>query len=148
MQHHSSSSTAGGGYPPRPANLSGGDEDIHDSAPLLAHAAPDVRFGIPQSASRPAVRYQLSDTGRGAGGESDIGLPGRAENGVEYENGYGNGGLNGYGNGGLNGYGGGGGDEDDETMVHYGPVPVRVMRRNRTQKRVALVALFTHPHTS
>ncbi len=109
------------------------DDDINDSAPLLAHAAPDPRFGIPQTSSamsmRPgqAVRFQLEDNGRGYGGESDI----AAQN----QNGFGNGNGNGYGGG---GYGGGrGGEDEDETMVHYGPVPTRVMRRNRTQKRVA-----------
>lgn len=79
-------------------------------------------------------------------GEGDVGLlPGRWDDAGGYENGAG-----GYQNGGGgyqdgvggpgNGYdaNGGvvGGDEDDEANVHYGPVPARVLRRNRTQKRV------------
>ena len=145
LQHHSSSSTAGIGYPPRnPYDVGppGAEDDINDSAPLLAHAAPDPRFGIPQSHSamsiHPESRYQLSDPGYGH--ESDIGALTGRDGGSEDEhmqgngNGYMNGHGQGYMNGNANGYGGGG---DDEPMVHYGPVPARVLRRNRTQKRIA-----------
>lgn len=97
---------------------------MNDSAPLLAHATPDARFGIPQSTSAMSLRpqpsgYQLSDvgvtaqhTGHGAGGDMGV-VPG------------------GW-NAGFNGPG-----DDDDVNVHYGPVPTRVVRRNRTQKRVA-----------
>ena len=94
---------------------------MNDSAPLLAHATPDARFGIPTSGSAMSLgngRYQLSDVGtpsRVTGDESDIGMvPG--------------GWNNGYPNGGM---------DEDEDNVHYGPVPSRIVRRNRTQKRVA-----------
>ena len=98
----------------------GPDDDMNDSAPLLSHASVDPRFGIPQSGSamsmRPANRYQLSDAGGGRpqGQESDIGVvPGGWDNSFNTPH-----------------------DEDDSN-VHYGPVPTRVLRRNRTQKKVA-----------
>jgi chitin synthase len=84
-------------------------DDVDDSAPLLTHATPDARFGIPDQR-----RFQLSDAGSNVGGAGagDMGVvPGAWS-------------------------GGGGADQDDDN-VHYGPVPTRVMRRNRTQKRVA-----------
>ena len=145
IQHHSSSSTAGIGYPPRnPYDIGppGAEDDINDSAPLLSHAAPDPRFGIPQTNSamslRPDLRFQLSDPGYGHG--SDIGAMTGRDGGSEDEHmhGDGNGYMNGHGNGYMNGNGNSyGGGEDDEPMVHYGPVPARVLRRNRTQKRIA-----------
>ncbi|OCF42866.1 chitin synthase [Kwoniella heveanensis CBS 569] len=137
MAHHSSSSSVTGlahhpSYPPHGYgnHVAGGpDDDINDSAPLLSHAAPDARFGIPASTSamsmRPlATRYQLSDNGAAAGGGTgDVGMmPGRWDgNDAEHQP-----------NGGV------GGHEDDEVNVHYGPLPTRVVRRNRTQKRVQL----------
>ncbi|KAK8865591.1 hypothetical protein IAR55_000735 [Kwoniella newhampshirensis] len=137
LPHHSSSSSIGGPlgtptYPPHgygPTHTHNApDDDMNDSAPLLHHAAPDPRFGIPQSSSAMSLtpRYQLSDTGGAAG---DVGmLPGRWDNGQAERQG------NGYGNGApIHG-----GPEDDEANVHYGPLPTRVVRRNRTQKRVQL----------
>lgn len=127
---HSSNSSIPG-YPPRPNVAPQGgfygtaDDDLTDSAPLLNHATPDARFGIPQSASAmsmrpPPSRYQLSDSGTvpqlpGQGPpDGDMGVvPGGWDQGFN-----------------------GPGDEDD-VNVHYGPVPTRVVRRNRTQKRVA-----------
>lgn len=124
-QHSSVSSNLG--YPPQP-NLGpqGGlygnaDDDMTDSAPLLSHASVDPRFGIPESASsmsmRPPNRYQLSDVGSGVrpqGQESDIGVvPGGWDSSFNTP------------------------QDEDDTNVHYGPVPTRVLRRNRTQKKVA-----------
>ncbi|EIW73092.1 hypothetical protein TREMEDRAFT_70893 [Tremella mesenterica DSM 1558] len=124
-------------YPPR-MSIGGSqsyvghlDDDANDSAPLLSHAHPDSSLvggmgAIPTSHSamsmRPdlsRVRYQLSDAGSqiplngmGGMGESDVGVQG-------------------YGN--ENGYEG-----DEPSNVHYGPIPTRILRRNRTQKRVQL----------
>ena len=99
----------------------GADDDLTDSAPLLSHASVDPRFGIPQSASvmsmRPQNRYQLSDVGsagRPLGQESDIGVvPGGWDSSFNTP------------------------QDEDDTNVHYGPLPTRVLRRNRTQKKVA-----------
>lgn len=92
---------------------------MNDSAPLLNPAYPDSRFGVPPGGPpAPGVRYQLSDVGGG-----DAGLrPGRWENGAAQADTV----ANGFGHG----------DDEDETNLHYGPVPTRVVRRNRTQKRV------------
>lgn len=112
-------------YPPQGYG-NAADDDMNDSRPLLAHAAPDSRFGIPQSTSAmsmtaPAVRYQLSDAGAG-----DMGVTMYTGNGdAEGQNGFGTG----------DGVGAGG---EDEVNMHYGPVPARIVRRNRTQKRVQL----------
>lgn len=131
LPHMSSSSSST--YPPHPTTTPQGglysnhqDDDMNDSAPLLSHAHPDPRFGIPQSTSALSMgaRYQLSDNGRTGprAQEGDMGVvPGAWDNGGH---------TNGYGNGGL-------GADDDDVNVHYGPVPTRVVRRNRTQKRVA-----------
>lgn len=98
---------------------------MNDSAPLLSHATPDARFGIPQSASAMSMRpqrtgYQLSDSGAVSGQQR----PGQQDGDMGVVPGGWNNGFNGPG------------DEDD-VNVHYGPVPTRVVRRNRTQKRVA-----------
>ena len=131
---HQSSSSVGIGqvYPPQSQNnLSGQggygrqDEDINDSAPLLSHATPDSRFGISQSQSN------LSFGGGGGGGGyqlSDVGTPSRVA---------GDGSDLGMIPGAWNGNGNGGPHYDDGDNVHYGPVPARIIRRNRTQKRVA-----------
>ena len=122
----------GGMYGGRP------DDDMNDSAPLLAHATPDPRFGIPQSASamsmRPSPspsRIQLSDDGQrrpsGPGGPGIL-RPGPGPHGPESDMGV----PRGWGPS-FNTPG-----DDDENNVHYGPVPNRVLRRNRTQKKVAL----------
>jgi len=125
LQQHSSSSSFAP-YPPQPTvRPQGGlygnaqDDDINDSAPLLSHATPDARFGIPQSNSAMSMRpqqsrYQLSDTGaHGPGQGGDIGVvPGGWSNS-------------------FNGPG-----DDEDVNVHYGPVPNRVLRRNRTQKKI------------
>ena len=129
MLPHSSSSSD---YPPRPpyggAMAPGGsyqgqlEDDANDQAPLLSHAHPDVRFGVPPSQSgmslhpEPRVRYQLNDSG------SQLGGPGAGM---------------GMGMGGSD-LGAMGYDQDDEDGVnrHYGPAPSRMIRRNRTQKRV------------
>ncbi|WWD18233.1 hypothetical protein CI109_102683 [Kwoniella shandongensis] len=139
LPHHSSSSSIGGGgplgqpsylphgYGPTHGGNGGQDDDMNDSAPLLNHAAPDPRFGILQSSSAMSMtpRYQLSDNG-GAGAAGDVGmLPGRWDHGDAERQG------NGYGNGGPL-------HDEDEANVHYGPLPTRVVRRNRTQKRVQL----------
>jgi chitin synthase len=124
LQSHSSNSLISNNYPPHGivptltpqghlygrTGAGGPEDDMNDSAPLLAHATPDARFGIPGQR-----RFQLSDAGSQAGiggaGAGDIGVvPGAWQ--------------------------GGAGDEDEDN-VHYGPVPNRVLRRNRTQKRVA-----------
>jgi chitin synthase len=141
---HSSSSDVGfaGGYPPRASTASiqaglnqgysshhlgvGNDDDFNDSSPLINHATPDARFGIPQSQSAMSLRptYQLSDRGSTPQPhvgyqDGDVGLgPGR------WDDGYGNGHLPGAQ------------EDDDGDNVHYGPVPARMVRRNRTQKRV------------
>ena len=128
-QHSSTSSIPV--YPPRPTvgpqggfYGNGQDDDINDSAPLLQHATPDARFGIPHSTSAMSMRptpnrYQLSDNGAtGLGQDGDMGVvPGGWDNSFNNP-----------------------GDEDDNN-VHYGPVPNRVIRRNRTQKRVAWVSV-------
>ncbi|WWC68306.1 uncharacterized protein I206_102230 [Kwoniella pini CBS 10737] len=105
------------------------DDDINDSAPLLSHAAPDPRFGIPQSTSAMSMNgpngrgYQLSDTGPALGNGGDVGmLPGRWEDNEQQRN----------------GYAAPPNQDEDEVNVHYGPLPPRVVRRNRTQKRVQL----------
>ncbi|RSH90411.1 Chitin synthase, class 1 [Saitozyma podzolica] len=129
LPHHSSQSDVSG-YPPRPSSgplgygptYSGqAEDDLNDSAPLLNPAYPDSRFGVPPGGPpAPGTRYQLSDVGGG-----DVGLrPGRWENGAAQADTV----ANGFGHG----------DEEDETNLHYGPVPTRVVRRNRTQKRVKL----------
>ena len=131
LPHHSSSSSVGQVYPPMPTTtpqgaLYGGrahDDDVNDSAPLLAHATPDARFGIPPSGSmqslRPPNRYQLSDVGSPgrASGEGDMGIAPGSWDASRFPN--------------------GGPGEEDDNNVHYGPVPNRIVRRNRTQKRVA-----------
>lgn len=120
MLQHSSSDLL---YPPRPyamqhsSSISGvglgmGDEgDVNDSAPLLNHA--QVAFGPGSGSGSEAGQggrgYQLRD-------EADVGL--------------------------LPGSIGGGGHQmgpsadEEDVNVHYGPVPTRVVRRNKTQKRV------------
>ncbi|WRT66006.1 uncharacterized protein IL334_002957 [Kwoniella shivajii] len=142
MPHHSSSSSITGlanihpSYPPHGYgnHVAGNqDDDINDSAPLLSHAAPDARFCIPQSTSAMSMRYQLNDNGPASNSgmgprQSDVGdvgmIPGRWDDNENQHNGYAapphmaN--------------------EDDEVNVHYGPLPTRVVRRNRTQKRVQL----------
>ncbi|KIS01741.1 chitin synthase [Cryptococcus deuterogattii 2001/935-1] len=138
MPHHSSHSSISAIPAPVPDNINyspsyppqgygnTADDDMNDSHPLLAHAAPDPRFGIPQSASAmsmsaPATRYQLSDTGAG-----DMGVPMYTGNGdAEGQNGFGTG-------------DGVGADDENEVNMHYGPIPARMVRRNRTQKRVQL----------
>ena len=126
---HQSSSSVGIGqlYPPQQQNLTPGqagygrqDDDINDSAPLLSHARPDSMFGISNSQSNLSFGggggYQLSDVGtpsRVAGDGSDLGMIPGAWNGN------------------------GGPQYEDGDNVHYGPVPARIIRRNRTQKRVA-----------
>nr|KIR48602.1 chitin synthase [Cryptococcus bacillisporus CA1280] len=138
MPHHSSHSSISAIPAPVPDNVNyspsyppqgygnTADDDMNDSHPLLAHAAPDPRFGIPQSASAmsmsaPEARYQLSDTGAG-----DMGVPMYTGNGdAERQNGFGTG-------------DGVGADDEDEVNMHYGPIPARMVRRNRTQKRVQL----------
>nr|ODN74974.1 chitin synthase [Cryptococcus depauperatus CBS 7841] len=123
-------------YPPQGYG-SGLDDDINDSHPLLSHATPDSRFGIPPShssmsfhqspsAASPAVRHQLSDVGAG-----DMGVPYALPNDAERQVGFGV--SDGIGMGDTAGTG-----EDDRVNVHYGPIPARMVRRNRTQKRVQL----------
>ncbi|WVR05534.1 hypothetical protein IAU60_002552 [Kwoniella sp. DSM 27419] len=135
MAHHSSSSSVTGlGHPSYPPHgygnhVAGGpDDDINDSAPLLSHAAPDQRFGIPQSHSALSMRprYQLNDGGPGSTG--DVGMiPGRWDDGdAEAQN------------NGMAAPGNHHAPDEDEVNVHYGPLPTRVVRRNRTQKRVQL----------
>jgi chitin synthase len=131
LPHHSSASSVG--YPPGPFPHStphqySHQDDEMDNAPLLNHASADPRFGAPypSGARSPApARFQLQD-----GGDvgvmpnrwrHDSGLDGGSQNGQPY------------------GYGLGGGHEpppQDETNVRYGPLPTRVLRRNRTQKKV------------
>lgn len=125
LQQHSSNSSFAP-YPPQPnVRPQGGlygnaqEDDINDSAPLLSHATPDPRFGIPQSASAMSMRpqqsrYQLSDVGaQGPGQGGDIGV------------------VPGGWSSSFNGPG-----DDEDVNVHYGPVPNRVLRRNRTQKKI------------
>lgn len=136
LPHHSSQSSVSSIPAPVPDNINynpsyppqgygnAADDDMNDSHPLLAHAAPDARFGIPQSTSAmsmsaPAARYQLSDTGAGDMGVSMYTGNGNAE------------GQNGFGTG-----DGVGANGEDEVNMHYGPIPARMVRRNRTQKRV------------
>ncbi|WWC96588.1 hypothetical protein V866_003456 [Kwoniella sp. B9012] len=118
LAHHPS-------YPPHGYgnHVAGGqDDDINDSAPLLSHAAPDARFGIP---SQNQSRYQLSDNGASQGDGGDVGmLPGRWVDNEQQRNGYSIPPQQ--------------GQDDEEVNVHYGPLPTRVVRRNRTQKRVQL----------
>ncbi|ODO12122.1 hypothetical protein I350_00908 [Cryptococcus amylolentus CBS 6273] len=138
MPHHSSHSNVGlpadyshNSYPPQSYG-NAPEDDMNDSHPLLAHAQPDPRFGIPASQSamsmqpppRPgtAVRYQLSDNGAGDMGVPMYATPGGAEGQAGFHAG------DGLGHD----------DEDDYVNVHYGPVPSRIVRRNRTQKRVQL----------
>ena len=94
--------------------------DANDSAPLLNHAQP--AFGLPHS----QTGYTLRDDGMGDMGMRNGG-PGQ-----------------GYSNSSI-GFGGvpngfqapqAQGMDDDGRNVRYGPVPDRVIRRNRTQKRV------------
>ncbi|KAL7423299.1 Chitin synthase, class 8 [Cryptotrichosporon argae] len=98
-------------YPPR--HYDDESAGLNDAAPLLAPAHPDPRL--------------LNGGGYGNGGLSPTPTPGPrysltdngAENGadmgVKWEQ-----------------------NDDDEDNVHYGPVPSRIVRRNRTQKRVQL----------
>jgi chitin synthase len=81
--------------------------DMNDSAPLLNHAQPT--FGLPHNNSG----YTLRDDGMG-----DMGMRASGP---------------GYPNGSFNGQPPA---DDERNNVHYGPVPTRVVRRNRTQKRV------------
>ncbi|TYJ53623.1 chitin synthase 4, partial [Cryptococcus floricola] len=143
MPHHSSHSNVNVGllpadyphnsYPPQSyGNAPEPEDDMNDSHPLLAHAAPDPRFGfgIPASQSamsmRPGtgtgVRYQLSDNGAGDMGVPMYATPGGAEGQAGFHAGDGLGHE----------------EEDDYGNVHYGPIPSRIVRRNRTQKRVQL----------
>ncbi|KAK4685228.1 chitin synthase, partial [Tremellales sp. Uapishka_1] len=124
LPHHSSTSSIDGYPPNRPPTTfgyNGAEEDFNDSAPLLSHATPDARFGIPSSHSAmsmrpPPNRFQLTDNGRqpmpmGDYGGGDVGISG------------------GYSDADL---------EKEEVNVHYEPVPKRVLRRGRTQKKVQL----------
>lgn len=148
MPHHSSHSSISAIPAPVPDNINyspsyppqgygnTADDDMNDSHPLLAHAAPDPRFGIPQSASAmsmsaPAARYQLSDTGAG-----DMGVPMYTGNGdAEGQNGFGTGDNVGA-------------DDENEVNMHYGPIPARMVRRNRTQKRVQWVGCSSRTSSS
>lgn len=128
MLPHSSSSS---NYPPRPpygamppSNSYQGqmEDDANDQAPLLAHAHPSVRFGVPPSQSgmglrpEPHARYQLSDSGSQVGGPgAGMGMGGSDLGAMSYDQ-----------------------DDEDGRTPHYGPVPSRMVRRNRTQKRVQL----------
>ena len=90
---------------------------MNDSQPLLNHAQPT--FGLPPS----HTGYTLRDDGMG-----DMGMRQAGPN-----QGYPNSSI------GFNGPPGQQGDsshDDENHNVHYGPVPTRVVRRNRTQKRV------------
>ncbi|WWC88212.1 uncharacterized protein L201_003117 [Kwoniella dendrophila CBS 6074] len=151
LPHHSSSSSIGGGLGHRPSyplnnygsnnylsaggNNNNQDDDINDSAPLLANAQSDPRLGIPQSHSSMSMGghggYQLSDNGplsQHNTGTGDVGLgQGQDRWNVDLEQQ-----RNGYSIPPNNN------DEDDEVRVHYGALPTRVVRRNRTQKKVAL----------
>lgn len=133
-----------------------------DSAPLLNHASVDPRFGIPQSHSAMSIRpeltgqgyaydnhnrgnspapgagparYQLNDNGYGPGGDVGV-IPNRwkGSGAGSLPGGYPDGGASGvmpeYGLGGMTP------PEQEENNVHYGPVPTKVLRRNRTQKKV------------
>lgn len=153
--HQSSSSTSfDRPYPAHPLAQTGSNpyDDQHqaedpDEQPLLYHATPDPRLRFapsPSHSPRPA-RYQLQDNGGGEYGggaeESDIGMPGGMPGGMP-ANGYANGGLGMYGVDGMNGMNGmhgmnGTAVVDEDNNVHYGPLPTRMVRRNKTQKRVA-----------
>lgn len=144
LPHNSSSSL---GYPPRqglPHSNSGSqyfgannnDDDL-DSAPLLKPATMDPRFGIPQSNSAMSMRHNANAYGGGGGGPArfqlndngpagDVGvIPNRWK-----DNGQGANPMPGYGLGGNMPM------DQEENNVHYGPVPTKVLRRNRTQKKV------------
>lgn len=135
LPQHSSSSSIG--YPPRqvpfPHSNSqqyGLQDDETDSAPLLNHASADPRFGVPMNngAASPA-RFQLQDGG-------DVGV---MPNRWRHDSGWDNSSQNGSSNGQPFGYGLSGGNEppgQDESNVRYGPLPTRILRRNRTQKKV------------
>ena len=129
LPQHSSASSVG--YPPPQAfpmqhsnsNQYGPQDDDMDSAPLLNHATADPRFGVPPRGGTPN-RFQLQDGG-------DVGvLPNR----WRHDSGMGGGSQVGQ----PFSYGLGGGQEPppDDSNVHYGPLPTRVLRRNRTQKKV------------
>lgn len=111
-----------------PGGLAGytDDNDMSDSAPLLNHAQP--AFGIPHSAS--ATRFQLRDDGMGDMGMRNqaIGQQGYPDSSI----GFGTQGSGGTGHQ----MGMGPSADEEENNMHYGPVPTRVVRRNRTQKRV------------
>lgn len=149
LPYHSNASSAN--YPPQrpPAaplgygHASSGyqDDDLNDSAPLLNHAQVGPGFGMPPMPTPPPMmplpqqRYTLTDGG-------DVGvIPGRWDDVAGGDGGQTDGGA-GYpmmgGNAGGNGYGhvGFGSTDDDEDNVHYGPLPTRMVRRNRTQKKV------------
>lgn len=114
------------------------DDDFNDSQPLLNHARTSFgNTGLPGIAGAPGGGgggYQLHDNGAG-----DMGLlGGNLSNGNGNAGGYQNGSMgNGYGGyGGHGQYGTSMGTGEDEENVHYGPVPTRVVRRNKTQKKV------------
>jgi chitin synthase len=122
LQQHSSASDMS--FPPSnrqsfggPMGAPGYDDqgDMNDSAPLLNHAQPT--FGLPQHNS--GYHHAAGDMGM---------LPGQGANG-----GYSNSSI---GFNGPNGHGLEPSMDDHQNNVHYGPVPNRVIRRNRTQKRV------------
>jgi chitin synthase len=99
-----------------------------DNAPLLNHATADPRFGVPINNGRASpARYQLQDGG-------DVGV---MPNRWRHDSGWDSSSQN--GSAAPMGYGLGGGNEppgEDESNVRYGPLPTRVLRRNRTQKKV------------
>lgn len=133
LPQHSSASSMG--YPPQPAfphsnsHQYGLQDDEMDNTPLLNHASADPRFGVPGGGSPAPARFQLQDGG-------DVGV---MPNRWRHDSGYDQGRQNGAGTPQPYGYGLGGGNEppgEDETNVRYGPLPTRVLRRNRTQKKV------------
>lgn len=109
-------------YPPRqqPGGYGPVDEEYGDAQPLLGHAYPDPRLG---GHATPSPRpYQLTDNGAapgGGGGHGDMGIrfdPATHFNAPPSES-------RPYNN-------------EPGSNLHYGPIPNRVLRRNRTQKKV------------
>ncbi|WOO85757.1 Chitin synthase 4 [Vanrija pseudolonga] len=107
-------------YPPRqqPGGYGPAEDDYGDAQPLLGHAYPDPRLG---GHATPSPRpYQLTDNGA-TPGHGDMGIrfdPATRFNAPPSES---------------RPY-----NDEPGSNLHYGPVPNRVLRRNRTQKKVQL----------
>lgn len=114
------------GYPPTPAPYHGTQEDdYNDHAPLLNQPGQPGGYGMPA--------YQLTDEGaipmtqvHGHGYAPPLppqSGPPMTMQGIRFDDPYGDG---------PHGHG------EDQPRIHYGPLPTRQIRRNKTQKRVQL----------